>query len=286
MINSQPHHGDDSSRTPCVSTLLEPVPADGLIPELRRSMSRQHNVSSPCNDPTTSAASLSVSDVYSLAASGSSPTPSCTSSSSIGSSSLLTVSSSQSPESTSFTPQIETSEEYQVELSQHACAAATADYVPNLYMGFLQDGERNVSSTSSENKPHVIAPHSRSPKVDHAVLSHSIWTSSEIVQTAPNSLNLQQCELLPRHIRQLRGLLQAWSIEDKDRAFDEMVAFVNRVVEEVVDEVRQQTMSSCAITMNNDDNVSLKQMPISSYGEIHDILYEFTNFEQRVEHTY
>ncbi|KAK9349786.1 hypothetical protein V1523DRAFT_421828 [Lipomyces doorenjongii] len=279
-INSQPQNGEDSSRSPNVSLLLESLPADELAAELHRSTFRRSKVSSSSIDPTAPAASLSVSDVYSLAASGSSPTPSCTSSSSTASSSVLTVSSSQSPEFSAFTPQIGPLEKCQVGLNFHASTPATSGYGPNSYMG-----------RSSGNYLVVTEPNPRSPKASHDALSHSIGTSSEIVQAAPKSLKMQQCELLPGHLRQLRGLLQAWSIEDKDRAFDEMVAFVNRVVEEVVS-LRQPSTSSGATSMNSDDNVPLQQMPwepiseSQAYGEIHDILYEFTNFEQRIEHTY
>ncbi|KAK9427432.1 hypothetical protein V1505DRAFT_404361 [Lipomyces doorenjongii] len=278
-INSQPHHGEESSQTPNVSTVLESVQADEHAAELHRSTFGQSKVSSSSIDPTAPAASLSVSDVYSLAASGPSPTPSCTSSLSTASSSVLTVSSSQSPESSAF-PRIGPFEKCQVGLNLHASTPATFGYGPNSYMG-----------RSSGNYLVDTEPNPGSPNASHDALSHSIGTSLEIVQSAPKSLKLQQCELLPCHVRQLRGLLQAWSIEDKDRAFDEMVTFVNRVVEEVVT-LRQQSTSNRNTSVNSDDNVPLQQMPCEpisesqAYGEIQDILYEFTNFEQRIEHTY
>ncbi|KAK9242964.1 hypothetical protein V1506DRAFT_545879, partial [Lipomyces tetrasporus] len=118
---------------------------------------------------------------------------------------------------------------------------------------------------------------SRSAGVSTLTEPVPVWTSAEIVQAVPKSVKLQRCEFLP-----LRGMLQAWSIEDKDRAFDEMVAFVNDVVEVVVN-VRQQSTSSGATPMSSDDIVGSKQMGCKrisesqAYGEIHDILDEFTN---------
>ncbi|KAK9320162.1 hypothetical protein V1517DRAFT_295950 [Lipomyces orientalis] len=267
-VNSQRHHEEDWSRTSGLSTLPESVRSDVAMPVLPWFTYGQLNVSSPCIYPATPT-SLSVPGVDSLACSGTSPTPSCTSSSSIGTSPFLTVSSLQSPESSAFISPVGMSEECQVGLNEHASTSATSAYVPNLIMGFLPDGERNNSTTPPRNYGAITEPPPRSAL--QGVLSHSL-------QASPT---LHRRVLLPRHVRQLRGLFQSWSAADKDHAFAEMIAFVKRVVEEVVDEVSLRSTSS-STTINNDDEgpyAADQILESQANGEIHDIWYEFTNSE-------
>ncbi|KAK9234537.1 hypothetical protein V1525DRAFT_452620 [Lipomyces kononenkoae] len=287
-INFRRHREDSSETIPCLSssTFLE----SASMPEQHRSTSGKHSISSPPVYPATNATNLSVFDIYSLAASGTSPTPSCISSSSISSSGLLTVPSTESPESSDFDSQIGTLDQCQAGLNEDTFTSVTSDHgVSNRRIRFPSDAESSNWSTSSRDCGCVTGSQPSSATASLGISSHSTWTYPEIVQESPVLSKLQRCELLPHHLSQLRGLLQALLTPDKDRAFDEIVAFVNRVVEEAVDEVRLRSTSGSTISGPND------KAPLTSYdcarilqssahGEIHDVLYEFTKFEQEIKH--
>ncbi|KAK9366091.1 hypothetical protein V1509DRAFT_630845 [Lipomyces kononenkoae] len=233
-INSQIQRGASPQTATCLP--LPPLTVSADMAEQCRSASVQFNASSPFICPAPHAGSLSVYDVYSPAASGTSPTPPCTSYSSINSSSFPSISSSQSPESSTFASQIGTSaDECQVGLHEVGLASATSDpVVPILHMGFPLDVE-------SREYGAVTCPE---PSSAIGVLTHSICNRPEILQVPPKCSKLHRCELLPYHVAQLRGLLQAWSIPDKDRAFDEIVSFVNRMVAEAVDKVQLESTAA------------------------------------------
>ncbi|KAK9234925.1 hypothetical protein V1525DRAFT_411534 [Lipomyces kononenkoae] len=272
--NSQIHHGESSP-----TNLLE----SANMPEPHRSTPGQPNASSPIY-PVTHTASHSVLDVSSHAASGASPTQSCITVSSKSASSLLTPPSSQSPESSAFASQIVMSGLCEVGSHEDTSVCATSDQViSDTYIGFPSDTRRNDSSAPSRDYGPVTATQPSFSKTSVDVLSHSIWTSPEIVQVSPKCSKLQRYELLPYQGRQLQGLLQAWSTADKDRAFDEIVAFVNRVVEEAVDEVRLESTSG-GMTIGSNDLTPYdcaRILESHAQGEINDILYEFTNIEHK-----
>ncbi|KAK9364900.1 hypothetical protein V1509DRAFT_634828 [Lipomyces kononenkoae] len=180
-MNSQKYH-EALSPTPSQSMLQETT----NIPEQHRSTLGQLNVPSSSIYPAATA-SLSIFDVYSLAASGTSPAPSCTSSSSINSSSVQTISSSQSPECSAFPSQITTSDdECQVLLTGEESTSATCDHLLTLHVGCPSGVDPNDSSRSPRD---FAGSQPGSGEACLGVLSHSIWNSPQI--------SSKRCELPP-----------------------------------------------------------------------------------------